>query len=74
EPAVSRIKGSSRMLAVLRKAARGALDQPDTPRLLRVVAFGRRLELEENELRRIRQNVLSGTAPVNLLRPRARRL
>ncbi|MFF9339458.1 MULTISPECIES: HelD family protein [unclassified Streptomyces] len=74
EPAVSRIKGSSRMLAVLRKAARGALDQPDTPKLLRVVAFGRRLELEENELRRIRQNVLSGTAPVNLLRPRARRL
>ncbi|MFB6834636.1 HelD family protein [Streptomyces hydrogenans] len=74
EPAVSRIKGSSRMLAVLRKAARGALEQPDTPRLLRVVAFGRRLELEENELRRIRQNVLSGTAPVNLLRPRARRL
>ncbi|MEU2660122.1 UvrD-helicase domain-containing protein [Streptomyces sp. NPDC007325] len=74
EPAVSRIKGSSRMLAVLRKAARGALDRPDTPKLLRVVAFGRRLELEEGELRRIRQNVLSGTAPVNLLRPRARRL
>ncbi|MFJ6406603.1 HelD family protein [Streptomyces hydrogenans] len=74
EPAVSRVKGSSRMLAVLRKAARGALDRPDTPKLLRVVAFGRRLELEENELRRIRQNVLSGTAPVNLLRPRARRL
>ncbi|MFF9144015.1 HelD family protein [Streptomyces sp. NPDC014861] len=74
EPAVSRIKGSSRMLAVLRKAARGALDRPDTPRLLRVVAFGRRLELEEGDLRRIRQNVLSGTAPVNLLRPRARRL
>ncbi|MFD4375201.1 HelD family protein [Streptomyces sp. NPDC058486] len=74
EPAVSRIKGSSRMLAVLRKAARGALDAPDTPKLLRVVAFGRRLELEEGELRRIRQNVLSGTAPVNLLRPRARRL
>ncbi|MFF5502474.1 HelD family protein [Streptomyces roseolus] len=74
EPAVSRIKGSSRMLAVLRKAARGALDRPDSPKLLRVVAFGRRLELEEAELRRIRQNVLSGTAPVNLLRPRARRL
>ncbi|GHA71149.1 HelD family protein [Streptomyces termitum] len=74
EPAVSRIKGSSRMLAVLRKAARGALEGPAAPRLLRVVAFGRRLELEEPELRRIRQNVLSGTAPVNLLRPRARRL
>ncbi|MFC8589579.1 ATP-binding domain-containing protein, partial [Streptomyces sp. NPDC057217] len=40
----------------------------------RVVAFGRRLELEADELRRIRHNVLGGTAPVNLLRPRARRL
>ncbi|WP_128983777.1 HelD family protein [Streptomyces roseicoloratus] len=96
EPAVARVKGSSRMLAVLRKAARGALETPApkaqltlgeeddeagtaaapavTPTLLRVVAFGRRLELEADELRRIRQNVLSGTAPVNLLRPRARRL
>ncbi|MFJ6523211.1 HelD family protein [Streptomyces filamentosus] len=74
EPAVSRIKGSSRMLAVLRKAARGALEGPDAPQLLRVVAFGRRLELTAEDLKRIRQNVLSGTAPVNLLRPRARRL
>ncbi|MYV66108.1 ATP-binding domain-containing protein, partial [Streptomyces sp. SID2131] len=45
-----------------------------TPTRLRVVAFGRRLELEADELRRIRHNVLGGTAPVNLLRPRARRL
>ncbi|MFG3350080.1 HelD family protein [Streptomyces sp. NPDC048018] len=100
EPAVSRIKGSSRMVAVLRKAARGALETPaprpaadggqlalgegdedeaprapaGTPTLLRVVAFGRRLELGADELRRIRHNVLGGTAPVNLLRPRARRL
>ncbi|MFD0368828.1 HelD family protein [Streptomyces sp. NPDC059071] len=98
EPAVARVKGSSRMVAVLRKAARGALETPapkaqltlgeddeadeagtpaaraGTPTLLRVVAFGRRLELGADELRRIRQNVLSGTAPVNLLRPRARRL
>ncbi|MBD0708117.1 MULTISPECIES: HelD family protein [unclassified Streptomyces] len=90
EPAVARIKGSSRMLAVLRKAARGALETPapraqrelgedeqapaGTPTRLRVVAFGRRLELEADELRRIRHNVLGGTAPVNLLRPRARRL
>ncbi|MFF0448276.1 HelD family protein [Streptomyces sp. NPDC004609] len=110
EPAVARIKGSSRMLRVLRKAARGALevpggppsapsssasaagfpsgqlafdDQPDESDapagrvrtdLLRVVAFGRRLELEAEELDRIRQSVLGGTAPVNLLRPRARRL
>ncbi|GAA2798473.1 HelD family protein [Streptomyces showdoensis] len=94
EPAVARIKGSSRMLAVLRKAARGALETPapkaqptldeaedtpaeapaGTPTLLRVVAFGRRLELGAEDLRRIRHNVLGGTAPVNLLRPRARRL
>ncbi|MFF0429607.1 HelD family protein [Streptomyces sp. NPDC004520] len=90
EPAVARIKGSSRMVHVLRKAARGALETPapkaqpelgeeepvstGTPTRLRVVAFGRRLELEADELRRIRHNVLGGTAPVNLLRPRARRL
>ncbi|MFB9556066.1 HelD family protein [Streptomyces roseoviridis] len=93
EPAVARVKGSSRMVAVLRKAARGALETPapraqlafdeddeapgapaGTPALLRVVAFGRRLELGADELKRIRHNVLGGTAPVNLLRPRARRL
>lgn len=122
EPAVARVKGSARMLRVLRKAARGALegssaasgpaargarggpgaDRPgqlafgeddsfgeDADRdgegdtgdvaavrtdLLRVVAFGRRLELEAGELNRIRQSALSGSAPVNLLRPRARRL
>jgi hypothetical protein len=100
EPAVARVKGSSRMLKVLRKAARGALEMSapqvsgsapegqlafgeeaeDAPALaaaptrLRVVAFGRRLELEADELQRIRHTVLGGTAPVNLLRPRARRL
>ncbi|MEI5011415.1 UvrD-helicase domain-containing protein [Streptomyces sp. PmtA] len=74
DPAVARVKGSLRMLKVLRKAARGALELGDTPARLRVVAFGRRLELESDELQRIRHNVLGGTAPVNLLRPRARRL
>ncbi|MFD3565496.1 HelD family protein [Streptomyces sp. NPDC058686] len=104
-PAVARVKGSSRMLRVLRKAARGALemgtvaapqqkqgqlafgddsdddadgDEAQAPAVqptrLRVVAFGRRLELEAADLARIRQNALSGTAPVNLLRPRARKL
>ncbi|MEU5701743.1 HelD family protein [Streptomyces aurantiacus] len=127
-PAVARAKGSYRMLKVLRKAARGALETPGTsgrrtapaparghseqlsfgeeidengqgggeygqgdgengqggdagtrnpaatPTRLRVVAFGRRLELEAPELDRVRQNALSGTAPVNLLRPRARKL
>ncbi|UBI41194.1 MULTISPECIES: HelD family protein [Streptomyces] len=77
EPAVARIKGSSRMLKVLRKAVRGALDVPRgaaVPDRLRVVAFGARVELGAEDLDRIRQSVLGGTAPVNLLRPRARRL
>ncbi|MFI9764077.1 HelD family protein [Streptomyces sp. NPDC051963] len=119
-PSVARAKGSYRMLKVLRKAARGALElgpgaasgrsAPDRsasgrpasgrpasgqlafgeedddatagsapaptgpPTRLRVVAFGRRLELEAAELERIRHAALSGTAPVNLLRPRARKL
>ncbi|WP_190329344.1 HelD family protein [Streptomyces venezuelae] len=99
-PAVARAKGSSRMLKVLRKAARGALEgvaapasaapqdgqlsfgddeaagtrPAATPDRLRVVAFGRRLELDAEQLDRIRRNALSGTAPVNLLRPRARKL
>ncbi|MFI2200600.1 HelD family protein [Streptomyces sp. NPDC020192] len=88
-PSVARAKGSYRMLKVLRKAARGALElgpttQPaldeepqtvtGTPTRLRVVAFGRRLELESAELDRVRRTALGGTAPVNLLRPRARKL
>ncbi|MEU6145143.1 UvrD-helicase domain-containing protein [Streptomyces sp. NPDC047081] len=105
-PSTARAKGSYRMLRVLRKAARGALelgpsggtgpsasgrvngsgqlafgddDESVTtpaapPTRLRVVAFGRRLELESAELARIRQGALGGTAPVNLLRPRARKL
>jgi DNA helicase IV len=73
-PATARAKGSYRMLKVLRKAARGALELNDSPERLRVVAFGRRLELEAAELDRIRRNALGGTAPVNLLRPRARKL
>ncbi|MET8979191.1 UvrD-helicase domain-containing protein [Streptomyces sp. NPDC004539] len=107
-PAVARAKGSYRMLRVLRKAARGALevtptgttgsgtgttgttgqlafgDDPDAspvhpvppgpPTRLRVVAFNRRLELEAPALERVRHTALSGTAPVNMLRPRARKL
>ncbi|MGR8010252.1 HelD family protein [Streptomyces hypolithicus] len=98
EPGIARIKGSSRMLKVLRSAARGALDaapdpaapaedgqlafgageeepaQAGPPGRLRVIAFGQRVELDAEELRRIRHDVLGGTAPVNLLRPRARKL
>ncbi|MFE1176004.1 HelD family protein [Streptomyces sp. NPDC058773] len=44
------------------------------PTRLKVVAFGGRIELDADELRAIRQSALGGTAPVNLLRPRARRL
>lgn len=73
-PSVARAKGSHRMLKVLRKAARGTLELNDSPQRLRVVAFGRRLELEAAELERIRRTALGGTAPVNLLRPRARKL
>ncbi|GGL72127.1 DNA helicase [Streptomyces fumigatiscleroticus] len=73
-PATARVKGSSRMLKVLRKAARGALELNDSPTRLRVVAFGRRLELAAGDLDRVRQAALGGTAPVNLLRPRARKL
>ncbi|MGX4691905.1 HelD family protein [Streptomyces sp. JNUCC 63] len=73
-PSVARAKGSYRMLKVLRKAARGALEANGSPDRLRVVAFGRRLELEGEELDRVRRTALGGTAPVNLLRPRARRL
>ncbi|MGA5110782.1 HelD family protein [Streptomyces pseudogriseolus] len=73
-PAVARIKGSYRMLRLLRKAARGALELNDSPQRLRVVAFGRRLELEAEELADVRRTALGGTAPVNLLRPRARKL
>jgi DNA helicase IV len=73
-PSVARAKGSSRMLKVLRKAARGALELNDSPARLRVVAFGRRLELEAEQLAGIRRAALGGTAPVNLLRPRARKL
>ncbi|MTE19251.1 helicase [Streptomyces sp. TRM43335] len=79
EPSVARIKGSARMVKVLRKAARGALELPppdggEVPRQLRVVAFGRRVELDADGLRAVRERALGGTAPVNLLRPRARRL
>ncbi|MGW0525866.1 HelD family protein [Streptomyces calvus] len=73
-PSVARAKGSYRMLKVLRKAARGALERSDAPTRLRVVAFGRRLELEAEDLAAVRRSALGGTAPVNLLRPRARKL
>ncbi len=74
---VARIKGSSRMAKVLRRAARGTLEQAGGPGAgagLRVVVFGARVELDAEELRAVRTAALGGTAPVNLLRPRARKL
>ncbi|MDT3399308.1 AAA family ATPase [Streptomyces sp. B1866] len=93
-PEAARVKGSSRMPRVLRKAARGALELSGPagtgpagtgragsgrpvggpPDRLRIVVFGGRVELDADELRQARQAALAGTAPVNLLRPRARRL
>ncbi|TDC72888.1 HelD family protein [Streptomyces hainanensis] len=74
DPAVARTKGSAAMARVLQNAARGVVERPGAPDRLRVVAFGRRVELSGDELARVRQQALGGTAPVNLLRPRARRL
>ncbi|SCK20969.1 UvrD-helicase domain-containing protein [Streptomyces sp. WMMB 322] len=73
EQHVARVKGSARMAKVLHRAARGALETGDAPEVLRVVAFRDRVELDAAELRHVRQQVLSGTAPVNLMRPRARK-
>ena len=73
EQGVARVKGSPRMVRVLQRAARGALDSGEVPQSLRVVAFRNRVELDAGELRHVRQQVLSGTAPVNLMRPRARK-
>ncbi|WP_199826215.1 HelD family protein [Streptomyces sp. SBT349] len=74
DQAVARVKGSAAMARVLPRAARGVLEAPGAPARLRVVAFGRRVELDGETLARVRQQTLGGTAPVNLLRPRARRL
>ncbi|SCD93942.1 DNA helicase IV [Streptomyces sp. TverLS-915] len=44
------------------------------PERLRVVAFGRRVELGPEVLKSVRRTALSGSGPINYLRPRARRL
>ncbi|MDK1473833.1 AAA family ATPase [Streptomyces sp. 549] len=79
---VARVKGSGRMCKVLRRAARGTLEDraaaaaaaAGAGERLRVVAFGARVELDADRLAAIRETAFGGTAPVNLLRPRARRL
>ncbi|MEZ0094319.1 UvrD-helicase domain-containing protein [Streptacidiphilus sp. EB129] len=74
-PAVARIKGSSRMVALMRRAARTALETPGAPAELRVSALGEVLRMDAGALSTLRRTVLgNGGTPINLLRPRARRL
>ncbi|TDU06365.1 DNA helicase IV [Streptomyces sp. 846.5] len=80
-PETARIKGSSRMVALMRRASRAALDGCGTPgdsgipAELRVSALGEVLRMDANALRNLRRTVLgNGSTPINLLRPRARRL
>ncbi|MGA5820602.1 HelD family protein [Kitasatospora sp. NPDC094028] len=73
-PEAARIKGSARMVQLLRRAARAALEQ-GAPQELKVVARGEVLKLDAGRLKAVRGNVVgSGGTPLNLLRPRARRL
>ncbi|KJS61756.1 HelD family protein [Streptomyces rubellomurinus] len=73
-PEAARIKGSARMVQLLRRAARAALEQ-GAPQELKVVARGEVLKLDAARLKAVRGNVVgSGGTPLNLLRPRARRL
>ncbi|WP_280693572.1 UvrD-helicase domain-containing protein [Kitasatospora sp. GAS204B] len=73
-PETARIKGSARMVQLLRRTARAALELT-APTELKVVARGEVLRLDAGRLRAVRGNVVgSGGTPLNLLRPRARRL
>ncbi|MER7704177.1 UvrD-helicase domain-containing protein [Kitasatospora sp. NPDC097605] len=73
-PETARIKGSARMVQLLRRAARAALEL-GAPQELKAVARGEVLKLDANRLKAVRGNVIgSGGTPLNLLRPRARRL
>ncbi len=73
-PEAARIKGSGRMVQLLRRAARGALEL-SAPTELKVVARGEVLRLDADRLKVVRGNVVgAGGTPLNLLRPRARRL
>ncbi|MGW4804818.1 HelD family protein [Kitasatospora sp. NPDC004272] len=73
-PETARIKGSARMVQLLRRAARAALEL-GAPTELKVFARGRALRLDAGRLKAVRGNVVGGGGtPLNLLRPRARRL
>lgn len=81
-PEAARVKGSARMVQLLRRAARAALEVSmsgsaagGAPTELRVAARGEVVRLDAARLRTVRGNVIgSGGTPLNLLRPRARRL
>ncbi|WP_030271964.1 HelD family protein [Streptomyces sp. NRRL B-24484] len=73
-PETARIKGSGRMVQLLRRAARAALEL-GAPTELRVFARGEALRLDAGRLKALRATVVGGGGtPLNLLRPRARRL
>ncbi|WP_344442657.1 HelD family protein [Kitasatospora nipponensis] len=73
-PETARIKGSARMVQLLRHTARAALEI-GAPTELKVVARGEVLRLDAGRLRAVRGNVVGGGGtPLNLLRARARRL
>ncbi|WP_082119638.1 HelD family protein [Saccharothrix sp. ST-888] len=73
-PETAHVKGSSRMVQLLRRAARAALEL-DAPTELKVFARGEALRLDAGRLKAVRGNVIGGGGtPLNLLRPRARRL
>ncbi len=69
EPAVAAVKGSLRMLTVLRRAVRDA--PPGAPDHLRVFYRDRALRLDQRQLSTIRRTVLSGQARHNTARSRA---
>ncbi|MFD4536627.1 HelD family protein [Kitasatospora sp. NPDC058397] len=73
-PEAARVKGSGRMVQMLRRAARAALEL-GAPQELKVVARGEVLKLDAGRLKAVRGNVIgAGGTPLNLLRPRARRM
>ncbi|MFD7597766.1 HelD family protein [Kitasatospora sp. NPDC059812] len=73
-PEAARVKGSGRMVQLLRRAARAALEL-GAPQELKVVARGEVLKLDAGRLKAVRSNVIgAGGTPLNLLRPRARRM
>ncbi|MFE0459138.1 HelD family protein [Kitasatospora sp. NPDC058965] len=73
-PETARVKGSARMVQLLRRAARAALETA-APTELKVVARGEVLRLDAGRLNAVRSHVVGGGGtPLNLLRPRARRL